>query len=54
MSADPFWWDGNEEDQVRAKCACGWASEWRDYYREVRSDENAHSCEAAAAWRATR
>ncbi len=52
MSADPFSWDDNDEDEVRAACECGWAGPWRDFIGSVRDDEHAHECELAEAWRA--
>ena len=51
MTADPFTWEDNDEDEVRARCACGWVGEWRDHFRDVRADERMHECEISGTYR---
>jgi hypothetical protein len=44
VDGDRFVWLDNDEDEVRARCSCGWLGPWRDRLPDVRADERGHRC----------
>jgi glycerol-3-phosphate dehydrogenase len=51
VTVDPFTRQENEEDEIRAKCVCGWTGPWREWIREAYADERDHRCYFARNWR---